>query len=321
MTIRKTILKAAICGVATLGMASTAFAAANCPEGYGDTPLEIWNGYSPGGLSDVVSRSLASIMEEQQGWQVTVLNKPGAGTSLMLTELANHKPDGHVMGISAGPAAVTRVPYENKNARYTPESFTYIGTAQQNVTGYAGLKDGPFSNWEELVAYAKKEGRVTLSTAGVDPYTVNALNEAAGINIVIVPAAGAGEAMQQLLGGHVDLAAASTSHIEHLRAGTVLQILTLGSKRAPFADYAVTTKDAGYDLAGTDYYSYFVAPKGLTPELKTCLAEALDQAVNTPEYTAVAANYDNSPYNLGPDGLRDFVMKDAAVFKEFYANK
>lgn len=319
MKVLNTLVRATIFGAATLGLANAANAAATCPAGFSDKMLEIWNGYSPGGLSDVVSRSLAAIMEKQQGWKVIVLNKPGAGTSLMLTELARTEPDGHVMGISAGPAAITRVPYENKNSQYNPDDFTYIGTAQQNVTGYASLTTAPFSNWEELVAYAKKKGRVTLSTAGVDPYTVNALNEAAGINIVVVPAAGAGEAMQQVLGGHTDMAAASTTHIVHLRAGTVRQILTLGSKRAPFADYATTTKEAGYDLAGTDYFSYFVAPKGLSPELTTCLAEALDEAVNTEEYTKVAKNFQNEPFNLGPKGLRDFIMKDAAVFKEFYA--
>lgn len=301
---------------------SSAVNAAECPEGYPTKPIEIWIGYTPGGLSDMLTRSLASIMERQQGWTIVLLNKPGAGTSVMWAELARSPADGYAIGVSAGPSAITSVPYTNPNNPYQPEDFTYLGTAQKLDTGFAALTTAPFSNWEEMIAYAKEKGRLTVSTAGADhQFFADEVSKKEGINMVIVPATGAADAVTMALGGHTDLAISGTTHIEYLRAGTMRQIFTLGATRASFADYAPATTELGYDFPGADYYVYYAAPAGLSEELTTCLTGALDEAVNTEEFAAVAAKFEAKPLNLGPGGLTDFIMSDAAKFKAIHVKE
>jgi tripartite-type tricarboxylate transporter receptor subunit TctC len=312
--------------VATMGCTialsclSAAAIAADCPAGFPTKPIEIWVGYSPGGLSDVLSRALATIMEEQQGWTVVTLNKPGAGTGVMFAELARSAPDGYAIGASAGPSAITSMPYATSSTPYKPEDFTFLGTAQKLDTGYAALTTAPFSNWDEMIAYAKEKGRLTVSTAGADhQFIADAISEREGIDMVLVPATSAADAVMMALGGHTDLVTAGTTHIEYLRNGTMRQIFTLGETRAAFADYAPNTNELGFDFPGADYYVYYAAPAGLSPELTTCLAGALDEAVNTDKFAEVAAKFEAKPLNLGPEGLTDFIMSDAAKFEAHYS--
>lgn len=307
------------CCIAALCL-STAVQAADCPEGFPDKPIEMWVGYTPGGLSDLLTRSLAPIIERQQGWTIVVLNKPGAGTSLMFAELARSPADGYAIGVSAGPTAITSVPLSRADNPYKPEDFTFIGTAQKLETGFAALTSAPFSTWDEMIAYAKERGRLTVSTAGADhQFFADEINAKEGINMIIVPATGAADAVTMALGGHTDLAISGTTHIPYLRDGSMRQIFTLGATRAAFADYAPATVELGYDIPGADYYVYYAAPAGLSPELTTCLAGALDEAVNTDEFADIAAKFDTKPLNLGPEGLTAFIMSDAAKFKEHFA--
>lgn len=312
---------AILIGCSALALCLTSVAhAAECPAGFPNKPIEMWIGYSPGGLSDMLSRSLASIMERQQGWTIVQLNKPGAGTSVMWAELARSPADGYAIGVSAGPSAITSVPYTNPNNPYQPEDFTFLGTAQKLDTGFAALTSAPFSNWEEMIAYAKEKGRLTVSTAGADhQFLADEISKTEGINMVIVPATSAADAVTMALGGHTDLTISGTTHIEYLRSGNMRQIFTLGATRAAFADYAPATSELGYEFPGADYYVYYGAPAGLSPELTTCLAEALDEAVSTDEFAAVAAKFEAKPLNLGPQGLTDFIMSDAAKFKAIHA--
>ncbi|MBS7700322.1 MULTISPECIES: tripartite tricarboxylate transporter substrate binding protein [unclassified Chelatococcus] len=312
--------------VAILGSSIVAFClaeaayAAQCPAGFPSKPVQMWVGYTPGGLSDQLTRALSTIIKKQQGWTVVVLNKGGAGSGVMFAELARAPADGHTIGVSAGPSAVTSVPITQPNNPYKPEDFTYLGTAQKLDTGFASLSTAPFTNWKEMVAYAKKKGRLTVSTAGADhQFFADQISKAEGINMVIVPATGAADAVMMVLGGHTDMAISGTTHIEYLRSGQMRQIFTLGATRAAFADYAPSTTELGYDIPGADYYVYYAAPAGLSPELTACLSGALDEAVNTEEFAAVAAKFEAKPHNLGPQGLTDFILSDAAKFKKYYS--
>jgi tripartite-type tricarboxylate transporter receptor subunit TctC len=239
----------------------------------------------------------------------------------MFAELARAPADGYAIGVSAGPTAMTSVPITRPDNPYGPEDFTFLGTAQKLDTGFATLASGPFTDWEGMIAYAKEKGRLTVSTAGADhQFFADEISKKEGINMIIVPSTSAADAVIMALGGHTDMAISGTTHIEYLRSGEMRQVFTLGATRASFADYAPSTTELGYDIPGADYYVYYAAPAGLSPELAACLAGALDEAVNTDDFAAVSAKFDAKPLNLGPEGLTDFIMGDAAKFKEYFSS-
>lgn len=318
MKIHKKLLQIAAYSIAALGFSSAANAA-NCPAGYPSKAIELWVGYSPGGTTDLLSRSLAAVIAEQQGWQINVINKPGAGSSVMLAALARQKPDGLVIGATTSPSAMSRTPNEKKDSPYTITDFTFLGTAQQLFVGYAALSDRGFTNYKEMIAYAKEKGRLTVASAGSGAnFFTDPVAEKEGIKIVIVPTKGAAQAVQQVLGGHVDMAVAGTTHVEHLRAGTMRQIYTLGSARASFADYAPSTKELGYDFAGSNYWWYASTPDGLSAEVQTCLEEALDEAVKTEKFAEVVARSGNKAENIGAKAITELLTGDFVKFKKYF---
>lgn len=318
MNFRKTLIKAAVCAVATIGTAG-AVSAAECPAGFPNGNLNLWVGYGAGGGTDLLSRSVASIIEKQQGWRVVVTNKPGAGSSVMLTQLKASAPDGLTIGATST-GAVSKTPNRKKDSPYTITDFTYLGTAQLTPVGMASSTKKPFTNWDEMMAYAKKEGRLTIATSAADSqYFVDAISKKEGINGVIIPVKGSAEGLQQVLGGHVDTLILGIGHIEQLKAGKMRQMMTFGSNRPRFAPDAETSVELGYDFAGAVSYVLLAAPVGVEPAVRVCLEQALDEAVKTEEFAAVVNSRENDPFNTGPEAITKILMRDFAFFKELYS--
>lgn len=318
MTRFSTLFSFAIIGGAMLG-ATPAAIAASCPEGFPSKPVNYWVGYGAGGGTDSISRALANEIERAHGWTVVVQNKPGASSSVMMSQLAVAKPDGYTIGATSS-GSVTKFPYLNENSPYTIDNFDYPGTAQVTLISMAAAVDAPFNTFEELVEYGRKnEGRVTVAAAsGSTKIFTKAFSDKTGVEFVIVPTKGSAAALQSALGGHVDITFTGNSHVQHLKAGTMKQIATIGSVRPVFAKDAKTTTELGYDLKGSEGYVLLAMPKGIEPAIKTCLEEVLDEAVNSKAFAELQANFDQVPNNLGPAATLAKLQEIAAVFKDFY---
>lgn len=295
--------------------------AAECPAGFPSKAVNYWVGYSAGGGTDVITRLLASEIERAQGWSIVVQNKPGAGSSVMMGQLASAKPDGYTMGATSS-GAVTTFPYKNKKSPYNVDSFDYIGTAQSTVISFGAVIDAPFNNFEEMIAYGKKKGSLTLATASAisnlytDPITAKT-----GVKFVIVPTKGTAKVMQAVLGGHVDISQQGSGHIQHLQSGKMKQIVTLGDYHPSYAPDVKNTVELGYDIKGADLYVLFAVPKGVDPAIKTCIEQVIDEAVQSDAFAKLQKNLNQVPLNLGAGPTTVKMKADAAVFKKYYADK
>ncbi|WP_160382917.1 tripartite tricarboxylate transporter substrate binding protein [Pseudooceanicola pacificus] len=305
------------CAAAAI-LAGSAVSAADCPEGFPGKTVNFWVGYGAGGGTDLISRTLASIIEEKEGWTISVANKPGAGSSVMMTQLAASPPDGLTVGITST-GAVSKVPNRNPDSPYSIGDFTYLGTAQLTPVSVTTLTDKPFDNYEEMIAYAKKNGSMTISTATSDANIFfDEISEREGVRIILVPNKGTAESLQQILGGHVDAALLGSGHVQHLKSGKMIQIFTMGDRPAPFAPDAPSSKDLGYDFIGAVSYVLVAAPDGLEPAVQTCLEQVLDEAVNSEEFAKVQATYDQQALNLGAKETTALLEREFAKFKDYY---
>lgn len=316
---RSVRLKIACAAVACI--AGGAVTAAECPEGFPGKPLDFWVGYGAGGGTDLISRTLASIIEEAQGWTVAVTNKPGAGSSVMMAQLAQSEPDGLTIGITST-GAISKVPNRNPESPYSIGDFSYLGTAQLTPVSVTTLSEKPFRTYDEMIAYAKENGSMTVSTATSDANIFfDEIAEREGVRIILVPNKGTAESLQQILGGHVDAALLGSGHVQHLKSGKMVQIFTMGDRRAPFAPDAPTSADLGYDFIGAASYVLVAAPDGLAPEVRTCLEQVLDEAVTSDEFAKLQASYDQEALNLGPEGTAALLEREFAKFKDYYSAK
>lgn len=298
LTHRRAVLGAFL-GAASIAP-SVAFAAA-CPAGFPGKPLRFVVGFGAGGGTDVIARAIASGLERQQKWTVVVENRPGAGGGVTAAWLKGQAPDGYTLGV-VGTDTLTVNPAQGE-VGYTWEDFDFLGSGMQTWTGLVALADRPYSDLAGLVAYAKQRGRATISVAGVNQEVlVRQLADEFKVNLVAVPGTGAAEAMASALGGHVDATTQGTLHIAQIKAGKMKLLVSVIDRRVPFAPNAGTLAEQGSKATPIESHTTVFAPKGLPAAIKTCLKEAVDEAVKSPEYKAQMDKFDNEALNLGEEG-------------------
>ena len=288
--------------------------AATCPDGFPTKPIRFVVGFGAGGGTDLIARSIANAAEKQQKWTVVVENKPGANGGAMAVWLKSQPADGYVVGI-LGTDAIAINPAQN-NTGYTWRDFDYLGSGMQTWLGLVALSDRPYSDLAGLIAYAKDKGRATIAVAGINQEVlVRQLAQEYNVNLVPIPGAGAAEAMTSALGGHVDATTQGTLHVAQIKSGKMKQLASIIDRRVPYAPDSPTLAEQGSKAEPLNSHTMLITPGGLPEPVKTCLKQALDEAIRTPEYKAQMDKFENEPLNLGEEGNRDLNARLA----DFYA--
>lgn len=307
--------RAALLGAAALAALTGAAQAADCPEGFPEKPITFIIGFGAGGGTDAIGRSIAAAIEQQQGWDIVVENRPGASGGVMAAGLKEMAPDGYTIGM-AGTDTVTVNPYETASSPYTYEDFDYLGSAMQINFGLVALEEKPYDTLEEFIEWAREQGRATVSVAGVSQtVAVRQMAEHFDVNLVPVPGKGAADALQQALGGHVDATTQGSQHVQQIKAGNMVQLASLIGKRVPYAPDSKTLKESGLDVS-LEAHTTFLVPKGMEEEIKTCLAGAIDEATRSEGYADLMEKFQNEALNLGPEGVEEVVARMAAFYRD-----
>jgi tripartite-type tricarboxylate transporter receptor subunit TctC len=306
----------AIASVLLLGVGSAA--AANCPEGYPSKPINFYVGFAAGGGTDAIGRSIASSIEQANGWTIVVENKPGAASGVMNLSLKSMAADGYHIGVSSSESMVWNPTTGDLGYKY--DDFEYLGSAMDSWNSFVALSTAPFDDIASFAEYAREKGIATVSVAGFNQaLIVEQLAKQYGVNIVAVPGAGASESMMSALGGHVDATMQATLHIPELKSGNMKQLASLTNRRLPYAPDSATLEEQGAEAIPIVSATTFITPKGLDPAIKTCLQEVIDAAVKTPEFKALTDKYDNEPVNLGEVALIEQIVTRDALFRELSA--
>ena len=207
--------------------------AAYAADAYPTKPLTVIVPFAAGGPTDTVARLIAQAMTADLKQQVTVENVGGAGGTLGAGRVARAAPDGytllvHHIGQATAPSLYRKLPYK------ADDDFAPVGLITDVPMTIVARKDFPAKDVTELLAYLKaNKDKVTYANAGVGSAShlcgmlfMSALDT----QLTTVPYKGTGPAMNDLLGGQVDLMCDQTTN-------TTSQIKT-GAIKA----YAVTTK-------------------------------------------------------------------------------
>ncbi|MDY0271339.1 MAG: tripartite tricarboxylate transporter substrate binding protein [Advenella sp.] len=202
-----------------LGVAGVAHAA------WPEQPVRWVVPYPAGGGTDVIARTVAIELEKELGQTLVIENKPGGGTSIGATTVANSDPNGYVLG-TADSGTLAYNPSLYKKLTYDPAKFTYIGGLARFPLVLAVPADSPYQTLAELVETAKKEpGKLSASSAGAgSPHhlALERFKQITGTDILHVPYRGAAPALQDLIGKRVDLMFADLgSGLSNIQAGKV----------------------------------------------------------------------------------------------------
>ena len=283
MTLKfKTMLLAGAAAIAA-GLALPAFAQAPFP----DHPISLVVPFAAGGPTDVVARMIALPMSKSLGQTVLVENTVGAGGTIAATKVARAAPNGytlliHHMGMSTAPALYKKLAFDPL------KDFEYIGQVVDVPMTLIGRKDFPANNLKELHAYIKaNKDKVSLANAGLGAVSHLCgllFMSQLGVELNTIPYKGTGPAMNDLLGGQVDLLCDQTTQtVPMIKEGRVKAFGATTLKRLSARPTVPTLDEQGMKGFEVKVWHGMYAPKGTPKPVLDKITAALQAALKDPQ--------------------------------------
>ncbi len=278
-------LGAAILGVAVLvAPVSSVWA----QTAYPSKPIRLIVPFPPGGGTDMIARTVAQKMADQNKWNVIIDNRPGAGGNLGVDAASKAAPDGYtiVMGqtsnLSINPALYAKLPYEPL------KDFAPVALVSSAPIVMAAPINSPFNTFADVVAAAKANpDGITLGYSGngtVAHLAGELAENAAGIKLRHIPYKGAGQAMTDLVGGQINLYMSSVpTLLGQVRNGKLRAIMVTSLKRSEQLPQTPTLAESGYQNFEAISWFGILAPAGTPAPIVLQLNKAINQALAQPD--------------------------------------
>lgn len=312
---------------AALALAATAVGGvASADDAYPNHPIEFWVGYSAGSGADTQARLLVPYLSKALGQPLVVVNKDGAGGIVMWTELAHATPDGYTIGLINQPALAAGAA-TIKLAFDPVKDLQYIGNASADPVTITFNPQGKFKNLADVIAAAKASpGEVTVGITGRashDYLTARSIEKEAGVKFKFVVFDGSTEAINALMGGHIDLVGMILSTaVPFYKQGQLGMLGISTDARVPDLPDVPTFKEQGINVFGGGALNYKAVggPAGMPADVVAKLTGALKTAVADPDYDSKLAAVGSTAQFIGGDEMAKISENYTTLAKEFLAN-
>lgn len=287
-------------------------------EAYPDKPIQVIVGFAAGGSTDIWARSLADAMQRFLGQPVTVLNIPGAGGAVGLSQAFNERADGYHL-VTTGSYVVT-----NTLQRKVPFGlFDITHIAVVNIEPFVLVvhKSSPWNTAQDFINSARANpGRHVFCNAGaggLNHLAAEAFIRAADINVRSVPFDGGAGQVNALLGGHATIGFLSQAEaIPQVKGGDLKALAVATDVRSPQLQDVPTLLEAGIKGVPQGPWRGLGGPKGLPPHVATKLEEAVAAAVKDPAYVSMSDKYGYmTSVKTGPE-MKAFLEEDARIIEK-----
>lgn len=284
---------------------------------YPSRPIKMLTMVKPGAQIDLLARKLATVMSDELGQPVLVVNTPGGSHgSVMAMDLKNSKADGYTLGVGAT-AAYTYSPHFVRTS-YKFDDYQFISLLGLNQSGLVCTPDRGWKTLKDAFAWAKKEnkGGLTYMFQGSDDRDVlKRISAKEGVKLALMPSQGGPSIIAAVMGGH--------AHMGHLGAilfGYVPEKLTLLAASTPTRlkdpkgrkelQDVPTIKEQGWDES-VEMFVVLTAPKGLPAAVADKLEKILMKLSKDKAFLEfVSVKLKMGPVEYGKDAAKKY-MKSA----------
>jgi len=254
---------------------------------YPSRPIRLVVPYAAGGTGDIVARVVADRLGAVLGQTVVVENRAGASGAIGTQSVAGSAPDGHTLLVGqTGEIAIN--PHWGKGTGYDSEK-DLLPVALATIVPLALVVPGkaPYGNVAEMLKLSHERG-LSFASAGTGTpghFAGEVLKIKTRSNLTHVPYKGATPALNDLLGGHVDLFFSGfPAAVPHVKAGTLKLLAVSSGKRSGVAPDVPTVAEAagipGFDIA---LWQGFFAPRGTPPEIVDRLNSEINKLLVEPD--------------------------------------
>jgi tripartite-type tricarboxylate transporter receptor subunit TctC len=269
-----------------LALASLLAASSAMAQQYPTHPVTLMVPFAPG-PTDTVARVIAQSMQKPLGQSIVVENRPSAGGILAPELVKNAKPDGYTILIHHIGMATTPALY--RQLRFNPlTDFEYIGLINDVPMTLIGRQNLPPKDFKELLGYIKQnKEKVSLANAGI-----GAASHLCGMlfmsaiqtDLLTVPYKGTGPAMNDLIGGQVDLLCDQTTNTTgHIKGGKVKAYAVTTKQRVQSLPDLPTLDEQGLKGFEVSIWHGLYAPKNTPKPVVDKLSASLQEALKDPE--------------------------------------
>ncbi len=255
-----------------------------------DKPVTIVVPFAAGGPTDRVARDLAEAMRKPLGTTVVVENVAGAGGTIAANKVAKASQDGHTVllhhiGMATSPALYRKLPYN------TIDDFEYLGMVNEVPMTLIGRPTLAANNFKELQDWIKQsKGTINLGNAGLGAasHLCGLLFQSAlQVDMTTVPYKGTAPAMNDLMGGQIDLLCDQTTNTtSQIEGKTVKAFAVTTTKRltTPALKNLPTLQESGLKGFEVTIWHGLYAPKGTPSDVSAKLNNAIKAALKNPEF-------------------------------------
>jgi len=256
---------------------------------YPSKPITIVVPFAAGGPSDKIARDLAEALRKPLGQTVIVDNTGGAGGTIGTAKVARATPDGytllvHHIGMATAPALYRKLNYK------VPDDFETLGLINEAPSVLISNRSLSPNNFDELRKWlATKGGDVSLANAGLGSASHLCglmIQSALKVKMTAVPYKGTAPAMNDLIGGQVDLMCEqATNAVPQIEGHKVKTFAQTGQHRLslPVLKNVPTLAESGVPNFNVQVWHGLYAPKGTPPAVLAKLNAALRAALKDPE--------------------------------------
>ena len=304
-----------VAALTTLAM-MTGGAAAQVPAAWPQRNVLMIVPYSPGTGADIAARTLGPRLAERLKFSVVIDNRTGATGIIGSDFVAKAAPDGHMLLMTATsfattPALSPKLPFDPVTS-FAP--VVQIAASQLTLVVHPQL---PVQSVRDFIQLAKQRpGQLLYASpgnGGPQHLVAELIKLETGIDIVHVPYKGAGAAITDLIGGHVQATVSAMQTISpQVRAGKLRMLAVMGEKRVPAFPDVPTMKEQGLpNLVVETWYGLF-APAGTPPAIVTQLNADLNALLQQPEVRDALARQDLNTVGGSPERFGEMVRRDLA---------
>lgn len=304
-----------IAGASLFALAGTSWAQSSWPN----RPVKLIVPFSAGGSTDIIARLFAQALTQELGQPAVVENVGGAAGALGTMQVARGQADGYTLAIATVSTMIV-YPAAHAKAEYSLDDF-------QPITNIAAMPNilsvGPTikaKDLKELIALLKASpGKYTYATSGVGSIN-HMLGESfqayAGVKLVHVPYKGSGPAMQDVIGGQVDMIFDQfPSSKGFIDGGKMRGIGVMSPQRIPGYDI-MTMEEAGLKGFTDEAWYGLNAPVKTPPEVVARLGEAVKKVMANPDFRAKVEKVGARPVGNSPEQFKAQIGQEIQRMKK-----